>query len=162
ELKLLTDYQASLIRSRKLYHLILGKYRVLNRLGGGSFGVVFKAEDLDSRQLVAVKVLIPPSGQDPSAMLRFFAERKSIAQLQHPNSVRARDVGEEHTPDPDTPVLHYFVMEYVAGLDLEQQVKQHGPLPVECACAVAHQVASALAEAHRHQLVHRDINPANI
>ena len=64
--------------------------------------------------------------------------------------------------DSHTPNLHYFVMEYAPGQNLDQLVRNQGPMPVAQACDVAHQIANALAEAHKHQLVHRDIKPSNI
>jgi serine/threonine protein kinase len=162
ELRLLTHYQTSLIRSRKFHQLIFGDYRVRERLGAGAMGVVFKAVHLPSRRSVAIKVLLPEQARNPRGLCRFFAERRTIAQLQHPNIVRALDVGEVATPDPDTPVLYYFVMELVDGQNLEEYVQQHGSLLPSEACHLVHQVAAALAKAHEHQLVHRDIKPANI
>jgi response regulator RpfG family c-di-GMP phosphodiesterase len=93
---------------------------------------------------------------------RFYTEMRAIAQLEHPNIVSAIDGGEAVDPNPDGPVLHYLVMEYVPGQDLEALVRDQGPLSPARACNVAHQLASALAEAHQHQLVHRDIKPSNV
>ena len=160
--RLLTSFQADMIGAGKLYSLVLGSYRVLDRLGVGDMAVVFRAEHIQNRQEVAVKVLAPSFGDDQSAVLRFFAERKTVAQLRHPHIVNALDVGEQATPDPDQPKLYYYVMEHVAGQDLEAFVKKNGPLPAARACEIAFQVASALAEAYRRHLVHRDVQPANI
>jgi len=162
ELKLLTAYQAERVRIDNVQGLILGNYRVLDRLGVGSHGVVFRGEHRQTGQKVAIKVLIPTRDLDPKPMLRFFAERKAVAQLLHPGIVRALDVGETTSDDPDEPVLYYYVMEHVPGLDLEQHVQKCGPMPPSLACEVAYQVADALTEAHRHRLVHRDIKPSNI
>ncbi|OAI52920.1 hypothetical protein AYO44_04530 [Planctomycetaceae bacterium SCGC AG-212-F19] len=162
EEKLLTSYQGDMVRAGKMDGLILGKYRILERLGVGDMAVVFRAEHMDSRQEVAVKVLAPLAGQDETSFMRFFAERKTLAQLRHPNIVNALDVGEQETPDPQQPKLYYYAMEHVAGQDLELLVKRNGPLPAARACELACYVASALAEAHRHNLVHRNIEPANI
>ena len=102
------------------------------------------------------------SGQNQKLLLRFFTEMRTVAQLQHPNIVAAIDAGEAAGTNPDDPTLHYFVMEYVPGQDLEQLVEQQGPLPVAKACDFAHQIASALAEPHKHNLVHRDLKPSNV
>ena len=85
---------------------------------------------------------------------------RAIAQLNHPNIVGAMDAGE--VADIDGNVLHFFVMEYVPGQDLEEYIRAHGPLAATQACDIIHQVASALAEANKHQLVHRDIKPSNV
>jgi serine/threonine protein kinase/CheY-like chemotaxis protein len=162
EYGLLTSYQADRIQSGNLHGLILGSYRVLDRLGVGNCGVVFRGEHRETGQKVAIKVLIPARDRDTKSMLRFFAERKTIAQLSHPGIVRALDVGETTSTDPDEPVLYYYVMEHVPGQNLEQQVRQNGPMKPNLACEVAYQVADALTEAHKHHLVHRDIEPANI
>ncbi|MBL8795909.1 MAG: serine/threonine protein kinase, partial [Planctomycetia bacterium] len=159
---LLTDYQAQRIAGGDWFGLVLGNYRVLDHLGAGGMGVVYKAEHLKLRRVCALKTLTLNRHQDPTTLLRFFAEARAIAQLNHPNIVSASDAGECASPDPAGPVLHYFVMEYVDGQNLEDYVIRRGPLPPTQACDLAHQLASALAEAHKHQLVHRDIKPSNV
>jgi response regulator RpfG family c-di-GMP phosphodiesterase/serine/threonine protein kinase len=162
--QLLTPYQADRIAAGKTFGLVLGQYRVLERLGAGGMGVVFKAEHVRLRQKVAIKVLPLYMSRDQSArnLLRFYAEVRAIAQLQHPNIVRAFDAGETASPDKDGPILHYYVMEFVEGKDLEEYVRVKGPLHPAEACDIIAQVASALGEAHKHNLVHRDIKPSNI
>ncbi len=162
DFQLLTPYQAERIRVGNAQGLIMGNYRVLDRLGVGNDGVVFGGEHRETGQKVAIKVLIPTRDRDPQRMLRFFAERKTVAQLCHPGIVRALDVGETTSDDPDEPVLYYYVMEHVPGLDLEQHIQKNGPMQPSLACQVAYQVADALTEAHKHNLVHRDIKPSNI
>src|SRR5262249_46668779 len=81
---------------------------------------------------------------------------------QHPNIVGAIDAGEAIPDDPNAPVLYFFVMEYVPGQDLEQYVRTQGPLAPAKACDLMHQMASALVQANKHNLVHRDIKPSNI
>ena len=159
---LLNEYQAARVEAGTTHGLVLGNYRVLDRLGAGAMGIVFKAEHRRMRRLVAIKVLALPREKQPKVLLRFLAEMRAVAQLQHPNIVGAIDSGEVPGPDPEAPVLHYYVMEYVPGEDLERHVEARGPLPVAKACDLMHQVACALAEAHKHQLVHRDIKPSNI
>jgi response regulator RpfG family c-di-GMP phosphodiesterase/serine/threonine protein kinase len=160
--KLLTEYQAGRISAGTTFGLILGNYRVLGRLGAGGMGVVFKAEHLRLPKLVAIKVLPVGPEQNPRLLQRFYAEMWAIAQLQHPNIVGAIDTGEAKNADANSPNWHYFVMDYVAGEDLEAKVLNHGSLSPITACDLIHQVASALEESHKHNLVHRDIKPSNV
>jgi serine/threonine protein kinase len=162
EQKILTEYQASRIEAGTTFGLILGNYRVLDRLGAGGMGIVFKAEHLRLPRLVAIKVLPLSADQNPRLLQRFFGEMWAVAQLQHPNIVGAIDAGETANADPASPCLHYFVMDYVAGENLEDKVNSHGLLSATTACDLIHQVACALGEAHRHKLVHRDVKPSNI
>jgi serine/threonine protein kinase/CheY-like chemotaxis protein len=159
---LLTQYQANMIGAGKMRDLVLGDYRILDRIGAGDMAVVFRAEHLKSRHEVAIKAFAPVPGSDTMPVLRFFAERKTVAQLRHPNIVNVLDVGEQPAADPRQPSVYYYVMEHVAGQDLEALVKKNGPLPPDRACEVIFQAASALAEAHRRHLVHRNVEPANI
>jgi serine/threonine protein kinase/AmiR/NasT family two-component response regulator len=159
---LLTGYQAGRIRAQKPQWLILGNYRVLDRVGAGSLGVVFKAEHLETRDVVAIKILVPTVKQESSPFLSLLAQRQTIAQVQHANIARVLDVGEARSEDAECPLIYYYVMEFVTGTDLEQRVLAKGPLLVAQACDVAYQVAGALAAAHRHHLVHRDLKPSNI
>jgi response regulator RpfG family c-di-GMP phosphodiesterase len=159
---LLTAYQARRIETGSTFGLALGNYRILDRLGAGGMGVVFRAEHTRMRRQVAIKVLPLSPEQDQRILRRFLTEIRAIAQLQHPNIVGAIDAGEAHNGDQNNPVLHFFVMEYVPGQDLEELVRQQGHLEPAKATDVIHQIASALAEAHKHALVHRDIKPSNI
>ncbi|MBI2805260.1 MAG: protein kinase [Planctomycetes bacterium] len=160
----LTAYQVDRIEAGTIHGMILGSYRVLDRLGVGGMGVVFLAEHIHLRRLAAIKMLPLYSGSDSTgAMLtRFFNEIRVIAQLQHPNIVAAIDTGEIPGDGADAPVLYYHVMEYVPGKDLEQRVQSDGPLALTSACDLTYQIASALVEAEKHGLVHRDIKPSNI
>jgi serine/threonine protein kinase len=159
---LLTSYQAQRIEAGNTFGLILGNYRVLDRLGAGGMAVVFKGEHLELRRLVAIKVFQMAPEQDPRLLSRFLVEMRAVAQLQHPNIVAAFDAGKVADPKPGMLVLRYFVMEYVPGRDLEAYVTAHGPLAPAKACDLAHQVASALAEVHKYHLVHRDLKPSNV
>ena len=160
--KLLTEYQADRIRAGKTAGLVLGNYRVLDHLGTGGMGSVYRAEHVRLRRLVAVKVFAMPSREGSALLARFFTEMQAIAQLRHPNIVAALDAGEVPGPDCHAPVQHYFVMELVPGQDLEKYVEAQGLLDPATACDLAYQIAGALAEAHKHGLVHRDIKPPNI
>lgn len=159
--KLLTPYQAARLQSGQNHGLILGPYRLLDRLGAGTASVVFRAEHRETRQLVALKVLIP-GHRDDSLLVRFDNERRAIAELDHPHIVRLLDTGEAESADPDASLLYYYAMEFIKGADLEAFVQRHGSLSPEQACELAFQIASALHCAHQHGLVHRDIKPSNI
>ncbi len=160
--KLVTDYQAARISAGKTFGLMLGNYRVLDRLGAGGMGVVFRGEHKELRRNVAIKVLTESSADVSTAQRRFMVEMRAIAELRHPNIVGAIDSGHVISRDPQNPNLRYFVMEHVPGQDLEQYVIEQGPLAVEEACDLVRQIASALLEAQRCNLVHRDIKPSNI
>lgn len=160
ELGLLTAYQINRIRMGRQFGLILGNYRVLERIGSGGMGVVYKAEHLRLRRLVAIKVLSSISAEDPRSLSRFHAEMRAVGQLRHPHIVGAYDCGE--IADGQGTVLHYLVMEYVEGLNLERLVMEQGAFSLTRVCDLGLQLADALAEAHRHKLIHRDIKPSNI
>lgn len=158
---LLTDYQAERVRNGRLHGLVLGNYRLLDRIGIGGMGVVYRGEHRQLRTRVAIKALQPTPDQNPRTLARFFVEVRAIGRLQHPNIVSAIDAGEEPSRGPDCPAIPYFVMELVPGTDLERTVAS-APLPVAFACHIAHQIADALIEAHRLGLIHRDIKPSNV
>ncbi len=158
---LLTEYQAGRIRSGRLHGLVLGNYRVLDRIGTGGMGVVYRGEHRQLRSPVAIKALHPSAEQSPRSLARFFLEARAVGRLKHPNIVAAIDAGEEPANGPENPAIPYFVMELVAGTDLERAAAE-APLAIGFACHIVHQVADALIEAHRHGLVHRDIKPSNI
>jgi response regulator RpfG family c-di-GMP phosphodiesterase len=161
EAGLLTGYQAARVRAGSVRGLIVGSYRILDRLGAGGMGVVYRAEHVVLRRPVAVK-LLAPGENDPRLLRRFLAETRAVARLQHPNIVAAFDAGEAPGPLPDAPPAPYLVMEYVDGQDLELMVQDQGPLDVAGACLLGRQVADALREAHRHGVVHRDVKPSNV
>ena len=158
---LLTRYQSGRIEAGTTFGLVLGSYRLLERLGAGGMAVVFKAEHMDLRHHVAVKVLPPATKEDAALESRFFAEMRIVARLRHPNIVAATDAGKTVNEDTDT-VLRYLVMEYVPGQDLEDTIRRTGPMSVARACSIAYQMASALGETHKYGLVHRDVKPSNI
>jgi serine/threonine-protein kinase len=133
----------------------LGQYRILQRLGAGGMGEVYKAIHLAMDRVVALKVLGPNMVQDPRARARFQREIRGAGRLNHPNIVMAHDA--------DEAAGHYFlVMEFVEGCDLAELVRQRGRPPAALACEIARQVALGLQHAHENGLVHRDIKPANL
>lgn len=162
ENNLLTQYQAARILAGTTFGLVLGNYRILSRIGAGGMAIVFKAEHVDMRHTVAVKVLPMSPGQDAKLETRFFSEMRVVARLRHPNIVAATDAGRLINTDQNGPSLRYLVMEYVPGQDLEEYIRNSGPLPVSRACGLGYQIASALAETNKFELVHRDIKPSNI
>ena len=135
--------------------LLGGRYELLEKIGGGGMATVYKARDTLLQRVVAVKILRNQFVSDPEFVRRFRREAQNAASLSHPNIVAIYDVGEDHDD-------HYIVMEYVAGRTLKDIIKEHAPLPVSQALAIAAQIGRALEHAHRHRIIHRDIKPHNI
>ena len=133
----------------------LDDYQLLDRLGHGGMGTVYKALHTKLDRLVALKVIARHRMNDRQTAVRFEREMMAIGRLAHPNIVQAFDAREVG----DTPVL---IMEYVDGLDLGELVRRHGPLPVADACELTRRAALGLQYAHEHGLVHRDIKPSNL
>jgi response regulator RpfG family c-di-GMP phosphodiesterase/serine/threonine protein kinase len=159
---LLTSYQLERVLAGSTHGLVLGNYRVLDRLGSGGMGMVFLAEHCLMKRRVAVKVLPVDEDCPLSLRQRFYAEMRVLAELCHTHIVLAFDAGEVVPVDPSLPVLTYLVMELVEGGDLERLVLDKGPCDVRTACQYIHQAASGLQAAHDRHLVHRDIKPSNI
>lgn len=140
-----------------LVETVLGqKYRVLRRIGVGGMGTVYEAEQLDGGRTVAVKVLRQHLLGEPAVHARFRREAQATADVKHPNIVEVMDFHDA----PDEPP--FLVMELLQGQTLKSLMKKEGPLPVERAAAIAHQVANALVVAHQAGVIHRDIKPDNI
>ena len=133
----------------------LGRYVLLEEIGAGGMGRVFKAKQKILNRLVALKVLPPGRMKDQDQIKRFFQEVEAAGQLQHENIVRAYDAGEENE-------VLYLVMEYVEGDVLSKVVKRDGPVDLEKAISYFLQTAKGLEYAHSRELVHRDIKPSNL
>lgn len=161
ELQLLTNYQASRVMTGGTHQLVLGNYRILERIGAGGMGVVYRGEHRLLRREVAIKVLQTPPDQDQILLQRFFAEMRALARIRHANIVWALDAGTLKPSAHDVHVVHYLVMEHVKGTNLEQMVAQ-GPLSISQTCELAYQIAGALDETHKLNLIHRDLKPSNI
>jgi serine/threonine protein kinase len=140
---------------RKTRGLVLGDYLLLDPLGQGGMGKVFRARHRRMDRIVALKILPPSATGDPTAVQRFRREVKAAARLEHPNVVAAHDAGEDKG-------VHYLVMEYVPGDNLASVVRARGPLPVAEAVDFAIQAARGLAYAHARGIVHRDVKPHNL
>lgn len=158
---LLTAYQVGRIRSGQRFGLVLGNYRVLEPLGRGAMGQVYKCEHVRLPRQVAIKVQTLSKDIDPQLERRFENEAWTIGQLHHRNIVAAIDAGEVVGRE-QSERLFYFVMEYVPGLNLEEFVRTRGAMSKEIACSLISQSASALEETSKHGLIHRDIKPSNI
>ncbi|MFN4261656.1 MAG: serine/threonine-protein kinase, partial [Gemmataceae bacterium] len=151
----LTTYQVNQLAQGKGADLALGSYVLLEPLGEGGMGEVFKAKHRTLNRVVALKLIRKERLANATAVKRFQREVKAAAQLIHPNIVHAFDADQVG----DT---HFLVMEYVVGADLNALVKKHGPLPVADACDYIRQAALGLQHAHEHGMVHRDIKPHNL
>ncbi len=158
---LLTRYQLNRILAGTTHGLVLGNYRVLERIGAGGMGIVFLGEHMMMRRKVAIKVLPADEDCPPEMLERFYREMRVLGQLQHPNIVMAFDSGRV-PPSPGQPPLIYLVMEYVDGCDLDQYGRRHGPVPIGKACNWIRQAACGLQEAHNRYLIHRDVKPSNL
>jgi WD40 repeat protein/serine/threonine protein kinase len=153
---LLTHFQANQLFKGKGNELLLGSYVLLELLGEGGMGTVYKARNWKLGQVVALKLIRRERLTNPAAVRRFEREIRACAQLAHPNIVRARDADEVNG-------THLLVMEYVAGgQDLHKLVREHGRLPIEQACRFVQQAAMGLQHAFERGLVHRDIKPHNL
>jgi eukaryotic-like serine/threonine-protein kinase len=153
--KLLTRFQAKMLLLGRNSGFFLGPYRILDQLGQGGMGRVYKAMHQTMNRVVALKVLAPQMVSTARAHQLFLREVQAAAQLSHPNIVMAFDANY-------TEGRHYLAMEYVDGPNLERFVKKHGSLPVGLACEIIFQAANGLHYAFEKGMVHRDIKPANL
>ncbi len=151
----LTDYQATALCEGKDRELVLGDYVVLEQIGAGGMGRVFKAVHRRMERVVALKVLALDTMGDDESIHRFHREVKAAARLSHPNIVTAYDAGEDGG-------VHYLVMEYIEGQNLTDLVQQQGPLPAGTAIGLVLQGARGLGYAHQKGIVHRDVKPSNL
>jgi serine/threonine protein kinase len=151
----LTRFQLTTLAAGRGKDLIIGPYVVLERLGEGGMGMVYKARHQHMARVVALKVIRKEKLASADAVSRFYQEVKMAAALSHPNIVLAYDAGQVAN-------THYFAMEYIEGVDLSRLVKDQGRLPVPQACDYVRQAALGLQHAHEKGMVHRDIKPSNL
>lgn len=130
-------------------------YKILGKLGAGAMATVYKANQISLDRAVAIKILPPKFASNPQFIERFYAEGRAAAQLNHPNIVQAFDVGRSGE-------LYYFVMEYVDGRTVYDDIVKHRRFSEAEALDTIIQIAEALEHAHSKGLIHRDVKPKNV
>ncbi len=151
----LTRFQIQSVYQGKIRGLVLGNYVVLDKIGQGGMGHVYKAQHRRMKRVVALKVLPSSVANSDKAVQRFQREVEAAAKLSHPHVVTAYDADQSDG-------VHFLVMEYVAGTDLSRLVHTQGPLSVALAIDYVLQAAAGLAYAHAQGVIHRDIKPSNL
>ncbi len=146
--------KSSISDSKDAAHHIPG-YKILGKLGAGAMAIVYKARQLSLNRIVAIKILPKRFSENPEYVERFYKEGQAAGRLNHPNIVQAIDVGEAGG-------YHYFVMEYVEGRTIADDLAAGKIFSEAEALEIIIQVANALAHAHECNLIHRDVKPKNI
>lgn len=152
---LLTPYQVARLIRNKPHGMAVGKYVILDKIGAGSMGRVYKARHQLMGRLVALKIIAPELSANKRVVARFQREMKMVGRLDHPNVVRAFDADSVGT-------ALYIVMEYVPGKSIGELFRARGPLPALEVCRYAADAARGLGHAHQQGVVHRDVKPSNI
>ena len=152
--KILTEYQAKRFLGGKSHGMVVGRYAILDRIGSGSMGRVYKAHHLMMDRVVALKIIAPEIATNDRVVARFQREMKLVGRLDHPNVVRAFDADQVNK-------ILYIVMEYVSGVSLSQRARK-APIPPLDMIHYAAQAARGLSHAHDQGIVHRDVKPSNL
>lgn len=134
---------------------IANRYQIKRLLGQGGMADVYLAYDEIMNREVAIKVLRQKFADDPQALVRFIREASAVRKLSHPNVVEIYDVGESGD-------LHYLVMEYIPGMTLKELIAKSGKMSATKAIGMMKELTSAVAEAHKNNIIHRDIKPQNV
>jgi serine/threonine protein kinase len=151
----LTSYQIQRIHNGKGHKLNVGQYVLLDILGEGSMGRVFRARHTRLNREMALKVIRKDRLSNPRVVMRFQQEVRAVGQLVHPNIVLAVDA--------DTVgLVHFVAMELIDGIDLKALIAKHGPMPMHVACEYIRQAAVGLQHAFEQNMVHRDVKPSNL
>jgi serine/threonine-protein kinase len=151
----LTEYQVARLLRNKPHGMAIGKYVILDKIGAGSMGRVYKAHHQLMGRLVALKIIAPELSANTRIVSRFHREMKMVGRLDHPNVVRAFDADQLGSS-------LYIVMEYVPGKSLGELFRARGLLPPLEVCRYAAEAARGLGHAHAQGIVHRDVKPSNI
>lgn len=150
----LTEYQAKRMLAGKAAGLVIGRYTILDRIGSGAMGRVYRAQHQLMGRIVALKVIAPELISNERVVSRFLREMRLVARLDHPNVVRAFDADQVDN-------VFFIVMEYVPGKSLGDMLKL-GPLPAVDVIRYASQAALGLGHAHEQGILHRDVKPSNL
>ena len=156
---IITPWQSEKLLQGKFKGFILGRYKLLNLLGKGEMSSIYLAEHTRMKRRCAIKVLPANKVRDTSYLGRFHREAQAVASLDHPNIVRAYDVDTETEGGVE---IHFLVMEYVEGKDIEKLLEARQQFAVIEAADLIRQAAEGLSHAHENGLVHRDIKPGNL
>jgi eukaryotic-like serine/threonine-protein kinase len=152
--KILTDYQAALIQRGRVGGFFVGDYVIVDRVGSGQTAGVYKAVHKFG-QVVAIKVMAGSKAKDENTLNRFQREGRLLTQLDHPNAVRAYQLGQIGE-------VHFIVMEYLEGETLDAVLERRKKLPAGEAVRLIHQTLLGLQHVHEKRMIHRDVKPANL
>src|SRR5688572_9467659 len=136
--------------------ILVDRFEVIERIGEGGMGVVYRARQISVDRPVAIKVLNAQVAGDPTWVQRFINEAKACSKLQHPNTIRLIDFGQSKEG------LLYIAMEFLDGVNLRQAMERSGAMPATRVLKILLQACQSLAEAHALQIIHRDLMPDNL